>query len=74
MKQRVIAAVMLAFILTTFVALLSGCNANVIADQDRLTAVEPVIGEHVERHPEQAQTWADFLQSWRESIEARRGN
>lgn len=41
------------------------------ADRERLRAVEPVIGEHVERHPEQAQTWRDFLDAWRGSIEAR---
>jgi len=51
---------------------LSGC-ASVDADQDRLRAVEPVIGEHVERHPEQAETWASFIRNWRKSIEARRG-
>jgi len=51
---------------------LGGC-ASVSADQDRLVAVTPVIGEHVERHPEQAETWESFLRNWQKSIDARRG-
>lgn len=61
--------------------LLSGCShVSAIldpelldADAERYRAVAPVIGEHVERHPDQKTTWDFFLATWRESIEARGG-
>ncbi len=67
-----------AFLAPMFIVLLifgTGCNVNsatVNADVARLEAVEPIIAEHVQRHPEQAQTWRDFVAAWRASIESRK--
>ena len=57
--------------------LTAGCavdRVSVQADQARKTAVEPVVREYMENHPEQATTWLDFLTSWQKSIDARAKN
>jgi len=45
---------------------------SVEADQARKNAVEPLILRHIDVHPEQSPTWADFLTSWQNSIDSRR--
>lgn len=43
------------------------------ADYQRRTALEPVVEFYVAHHPEQAQTWADFMRAWERSWLARGG-
>lgn len=64
-----------------FVALLMlpvmGCADQSIyaeADRARLEAVREPIDFYVDAHPDQRQTWSDFLDAWNASIEARRVN
>ena len=73
---------MLLLALALFPLAAGGCNvasgvksidvASIRADQARRDAIEPVLQEHVSRHPEQAETWTYFLQAWGESIDTRR--
>jgi len=52
-----------------------GCAASpasIEADQLRLTAVKPLVVEHVASHPTEAQTWDDFLVTWQAEIEAKK--
>lgn len=70
---RIRAGFALAFIVLFFALFALGGCASASADQERLNAVAPVIGEHVERHPEQADTWDAFTRNWQKSIDARRG-
>lgn len=54
-------------------ALSGGCgNLDTAADEARLNAVQTPIKTHVEKYPEQAQSWADFVRAWEKSIEARK--
>jgi hypothetical protein len=46
--------------------------ASIRADDARREAIEPVVQEHISRHPEQEETWAGFMAAWKFSIEARR--
>ena len=52
-----------------------GCQSidrvSVEADRARFEAIELLVIEHVDRHPDQAQTWTNFLTTWRNSIESR---
>jgi hypothetical protein len=55
---------------------IGGCVAvdpiSVQADEQREHALQPVVAEFQVNHPEQAQTWADFMRAWERSIEARK--
>lgn len=62
--------------LSLFAVGAGGCASldelSVKADESRYAAVQGVILEHSDRHPDQAQTWADFLRTWERSIAARK--
>jgi alkanesulfonate monooxygenase SsuD/methylene tetrahydromethanopterin reductase-like flavin-dependent oxidoreductase (luciferase family) len=74
------AFVLLAIIAAGLIAMsapgcaLLGSGAEVDPEADRYRAVRDVLEEHIERHPEQAETWRGFLNTWREQIEGRGGN
>lgn len=59
--------------LAALLVLFSGCQVSTTADEMRLTAVLPAIREYQVNHPEQRQTWEDFVWSWCDSIESRGG-
>jgi hypothetical protein len=52
-----------------------GCHSidriSLEADRARYEAIEPLVVEHVERHPLQAASWSNFMSAWRQSIDAR---
>ena len=66
----------LAFVL--LVAALAGCNGTpsptyILADQARKDAVFGAAGpitSHLEKYPDQAQTWQDFGAAWQRNIDA----
>jgi hypothetical protein len=68
---------LLLLLSASLVFLAAGCasspSAFVEADALRKDAVAPVIAEHAQRHPEQAQTWAYFLRAWERDLAAARG-
>ena len=66
----------LLMIIALIIALtvLTGCaDQRVYAEADRLRieTVKPLVAERVERRPEEAQEWADWLATWQMSIDAR---